>query len=155
VAGPILLCTDGSDLSDDVIAHAFPLLRAATEVVVATVVEPADPTLVTGTGFAGGVMTPETLDELQGGRETDGRAIVERAAARLGTESRVTPRVVTGEPGQAICDLAREIGASVVVIGSRGHGGLRRALLGSVSDHVVRNATCPVLIARATEHGDG
>lgn len=155
MAGPILLCTDGSELSDDVIAQAFPLLRPAPEVVVVTVVEPSDPTLVTGTGFAGGVMTPESLDQLQEVRETEGRAIAERAAARLQTESRVTPRVVTGEAGQAICELAQEIGASVVVIGSRGHGGLKRALLGSVSDYVVRNATCPVVIARATEHGDG
>jgi nucleotide-binding universal stress UspA family protein len=35
-------------------------------------------------------------------------------------------------------------------MGSRGRGGIKRALLGSVSDHVVRNAPCPVVIARPT-----
>ena len=55
-------------------------------------------------------------------------------------------RVLTGSPGPAICDLATELGASAIVIGSRGRGGFRRAVLGSVSDHVVRHAPCPVVV---------
>ncbi|MCA1687433.1 MAG: universal stress protein [Actinobacteria bacterium] len=49
---------------------------------------------------------------------------------------------------QAIVHLADEIGAGLIVMGSRGLGGLRRALMGSVSDSVVRHAHCPVLIVR-------
>jgi nucleotide-binding universal stress UspA family protein len=40
------------------------------------------------------------------------------------------------------------VGAGLIVIGSRGRGGLRRALLGSVSDSVIRHAHCPVLVIR-------
>lgn len=49
---------------------------------------------------------------------------------------------------EAILHLAEEIGAGLIVMGSRGRGGVRRALMGSVSDSVVRHAHCPVLIVR-------
>lgn len=53
-----------------------------------------------------------------------------------------------GRPDVEIVKLAEEIGAGLIVMGSRGHGGVRRALLGSVSDSVVRHAHCPVLVVR-------
>lgn len=49
---------------------------------------------------------------------------------------------------EAIVHLAEDIGAGLIVMGSRGLGGLRRALMGSVSDSVVRHAHCPVLVVR-------
>jgi nucleotide-binding universal stress UspA family protein len=52
-----------------------------------------------------------------------------------------------GSPGAAIVDLARTDAVDVIVMASHGLAGLRRALLGSVTDHVVRNAPCPVLVA--------
>ena len=57
--------------------------------------------------------------------------------------------VETGGAGPVICDLAVERSADVVVVGSRGRGAIKRALLGSVSTHIVHNAPCPVLVARA------
>ncbi len=44
--------------------------------------------------------------------------------------------------------VAEEIGAGLIVMGSRGLGGIRRALMGSVSDSVIRHAHCPVLVVR-------
>jgi nucleotide-binding universal stress UspA family protein len=52
---------------------------------------------------------------------------------------------------EAIVHLAEEIDADLIVIGSRGFGGLKRALLGNVADSVVRHAHCPVLVVRPTE----
>jgi nucleotide-binding universal stress UspA family protein len=49
---------------------------------------------------------------------------------------------------QAIVHLAEELGAGLIVLGSRGLGGVRRALMGSVSDSVVRHAHCPVMVVR-------
>ena len=59
---------------------------------------------------------------------------------------------VVGEPGAAICDLAEQLPASVVVIGTSGRSGLRRAVMGSTSDHVIRHAPSPVLVQGV---GDG
>jgi nucleotide-binding universal stress UspA family protein len=53
-----------------------------------------------------------------------------------------------GKPAAEILRLAEEVGADLIVVGSHGHTGLRRLLLGSTSERVVREAGCPVLVAR-------
>src|SRR3712207_5671944 len=56
--------------------------------------------------------------------------------------------LVRGRPDRELIHLGEEIGAGLIIMGSRGLGGVRRALMGSVSDSVVRHAHCPVLIER-------
>lgn len=56
-----------------------------------------------------------------------------------------------GRSDEEIVTLGQEIGAGLIVVGSRGLGGMRRALMGSVSDSVVRHAHCPVLVVRKEE----
>ncbi len=58
----------------------------------------------------------------------------------------VRPIVTEGNPAEALLRAAR--GADLLVVGSRGHGGLAAALLGSVSTHCVLHAHCPVLVFR-------
>ncbi len=53
-----------------------------------------------------------------------------------------------GDPGGSIAAAAEAEGADLVVVGTRGRSGAERMLLGSVSDHVVRHAECPVLVVR-------
>ena len=53
-----------------------------------------------------------------------------------------------GDPGDAIAAAAEAEHADLVVVGTRGRSGAERMLLGSVSDHVVRHAECPVLVVR-------
>jgi nucleotide-binding universal stress UspA family protein len=53
-----------------------------------------------------------------------------------------------GRADEEIVDLADDMGAGLIVMGSRGRGRIRRALMGSVSDSVVRHAHCPVTIVR-------
>lgn len=55
-------------------------------------------------------------------------------------------RVVRGHPAQVLLDAAD--GAELIVVGSRGHGGFAGALLGSVSQHCVHHANCPVVVVR-------
>ena len=56
--------------------------------------------------------------------------------------------LVRGRPDRELVHLSEEIGAGLIIMGSRGLGGVRRALMGSVSDSVVRHAHCPVMIVR-------
>jgi nucleotide-binding universal stress UspA family protein len=53
------------------------------------------------------------------------------------------------QPAEEIVALAEELGAYLIVVGSRHRGRIRRALAGSVSDWVVRHARCPVLVVGA------
>jgi nucleotide-binding universal stress UspA family protein len=76
--------------------------------------------------------------------------VLEQQAKRI-EESGVSVKetyLLEGRADEEIVALAEEIGAGLIVMGSRGHGRLRRTLLGSVSDAVVRHAHCPVTIVR-------
>jgi nucleotide-binding universal stress UspA family protein len=53
-----------------------------------------------------------------------------------------------GKPATEILRLAQEIGADLIIVGSHNHLGVRRWLLGSTSERVVREAACPVIVAR-------
>jgi nucleotide-binding universal stress UspA family protein len=59
---------------------------------------------------------------------------------------RVDPVVTLGEPARVLLGASR--GADLLVVGNRGKGGLRQALLGSVSQYCVQHATCPVAVLR-------
>src|SRR5215216_3405892 len=56
------------------------------------------------------------------------------------------------KPDEKIVKLSEELEAGLIVTGSRSLSGMRRALIGSVSDSVVHHAYCPVLVAREKRH---
>ena len=61
----------------------------------------------------------------------------------------VQTRNLLGHPGDAICDMAAELGADLLVVGARGHGQFHRILLGSVCDYVVHHAPCGVMVVKS------
>ncbi len=75
-------------------------------------------------------------------REAILRGLTERGLGEMPIDVRV------GTAGIAIADHARDVGADLVVISSHGRTGLRRLLIGSVAETVVRHAPCPVLVLR-------
>ena len=100
-----------------------------------------------GSGHAGPELSPEEYDDQVAVAHEAAKAAIERAQSELlllGAEV----RTLGGDPGAAICQLATQMSARAIVMGSRGRGGLKRAFLGSVSDYVVRNAPCSVVVTR-------
>lgn len=79
-----------------------------------------------------------------------------RVAALPGvSEPESVEAVVTyGPPAEALSETARELGASLIVVGTRGRRGLQKLLLGSVAERVASEAECSVLIARSTRAPD-
>ncbi len=60
----------------------------------------------------------------------------------------LTIEVVVGDPGHEIADFSERLGAQLIVVPSHGRTGLRRLLIGSVAERIVRLAHCPVLVLR-------
>jgi nucleotide-binding universal stress UspA family protein len=86
-------------------------------------------------------------------REKEARQLleaqVERMKAAGATEAQA--HLSMGRADEEIVVLAERLGADLVAMGSRGLGGVRRAMVGSVSDSVVRHAHCPVLMVRGAQ----
>ena len=149
----VLIGTDGSELALHAAARAAALLGQPSEVVVVAVVTevPGDE----AGGFEGPVETPEEQEKTWEREQTDADAAITATADALGSwASGVVRRVEIGDPGGVICVLAEEVDADVVVVGSHGKGVLKRVFLGSVSEHVLRHAPCPVLVVRRGAEGD-
>jgi nucleotide-binding universal stress UspA family protein len=144
-ASTVVLCTDGSDLAITAIRQGLELLAPAARTVVVSVASAIDPSLVTGTGFAGGVMTYDERNDLVEAQRAAAEQHVTDAIDELGL-SGVEAMVLIGDAGHEICQLAATLPASVVVLGTHGRSGIKRAIMGSTSDHVVRHCPCPVLV---------
>jgi nucleotide-binding universal stress UspA family protein len=86
----------------------------------------------------------QTRGEVQ--RELEGA--LARAPSR---PARHSVRIESGEPSDAILQVAADSGADLIVMGTHGRSGLARALLGSVAESVLRRAACPVLTIRVAQ----
>lgn len=145
---PILLCTDGSDLAVEALSAGLALLGHDNQLVLVTVSDAPDPGALVGSGHAGAELTPKEYDRQVADADGNARGAIGGARSVLGLAD-AEARILEGDPGAVICGLASELAAGAIVIGSRGRGGLKRAFLGSVSDHVVRNAPCSVIVTGA------
>ena len=145
MTAPILLCTDGSEVSLAALVAGLELLGRDNTYVLVTVADAPDPDVLSGTGHAGAELSAEEFDLAVGAAHETARQVLTEAEQRLHLTD-VEVRVLGGEPAAAICELAGALGARAVVLGTRGRGGLTRALLGSVSDYVVRTAPCTVVV---------
>lgn len=80
----------------------------------------------------------------------------ELRAANAGVRVHFDVHARIGKPADEILELAREVGADLIIVGSKGLTGVERLVLGSVSERVVREAGCAVMVARPKtyEHVD-
>lgn len=142
----ILLTTDGSDLAERAAPYAVELAEAfeATLHVI----------YVVDTDSMGHSMGPEQVERLSGGQLHEMTEVHERAASAIdsirayteGREVRIDPVIEAGVPYKIIADWADEHGIDVIVMTSQGRGGVRRALMGSVTERVARSTDAAVLI---------
>ncbi|MGB2875397.1 MAG: universal stress protein [Gaiellaceae bacterium] len=137
----ILIATDGSDSAREAVEFGLELASEQGSQLVFAHVAPGMDVLPTG-GFGMTAAVPHELTE-------DDRSPLEDAsalAAERGIEART--ELLRGDPVNEIVAFADTIDADVIVIGSRGHGVIASALLGSVSRGVLHEARRPVLIVR-------
>ena len=99
-----------------------------------------------------GVNLPDPVleEELERSAKQEGRKVLEAEVERVRSAGGTVAHshLMMGEVVRDIVDLAEDLGAGLIVMGSRGRRGMRRALMGSVSDSVVRHAHCPVMVVR-------
>jgi nucleotide-binding universal stress UspA family protein len=151
----VLLATDGSGEAELSTRTAVDLTRmSGSELHVVHVLDAPNPALLYPeyTDPEGAWTIPDypLEEDLQRHSEQLGRAVLDAEAERVRSAGGTVAQahLVTGDAPREIVHLAEELDAGIVVMGSRGLGGIRRALMGSVSDSVVRHAHCPVLIVR-------
>jgi|CZKG01.1.fsa_nt_gi nucleotide-binding universal stress UspA family protein len=144
-----LLCFDGSSDAAHAITVAGALLgsRAATVVTVwepVAVWAPYDPAALMSAGVSRLASEDLGLDEIAEdiARETLARGV--RLAGEVGFQA--SGKLASGKAWRAICEAAKEIDASSIVVGARGLSRVQSALLGSVSGAVVNHAGRPVLV---------
>ena len=139
----LLLATDLTEASASATDEAFELaVRLEASLLVVSVIDPGS-LLMPGGRFR------VRLDQVRERRELLAQELVERGRM-AGID--VSFLIWTGDPGDMIVEAAEAEHADMVLVGSHGRGAVGRLFLGSVSEHVVRNAPCPVLVVRPTSH---
>ena len=156
--GPILIAFDGSPAARQAVADtawfaqprralvltvwdgalAYSMVAPGPDVTMAPTVEPA---------------AVLDIDQELGRRAERIAAEGAELARSLGLDAQPLAMSDAGDIASAILDVAREHNAAAIVVGSRGLNGLRARLEGSTSKHVLKHASCPVLIVH--EHGSG
>jgi nucleotide-binding universal stress UspA family protein len=149
----ILLATDGSreaELAGRTAADLSQKTNSELHVVHVFGIAPVGPPVYPeGTSLQSVEFEAES-DERQRISEQRAREVLEVEVQKIRSDGATVAgeHLLEGWVAPEIVGLAEEIGAGLIVMGSRGLGGIRRALMGSVSDSVVRHAHCPVLVVR-------
>ena len=136
----ILLATDGSREAELARATALDLANSTNSELHVVTVAPGYPSY--------DVRNPEVLEALRKRAEDILNAQAAKIEREGGKVAEKHLRIAERYRAEQIVRVAEDIEAGLIIMGSRGLGRLRRALMGSVSDSVVRHAHCPVLVVR-------
>lgn len=145
----IIAATDGSPAANAAVERAVAEARSSNAALDLVGAWSAPPNGALG---APAYMSEETF---YAGRDatTQILAAAKERALEAGVEAET--HLVAGDAATEICRLAEQRGATLIVMGSRGHGPLAAALLGSVAGHVVQHAHCPVMVVPEPGRANG
>jgi nucleotide-binding universal stress UspA family protein len=142
--GKILIATDFSSHSDVATGLAVEWARCLGAEVELLHVVPEPASLLAAYSMPGAA-------ELLGGMRDAATAQLDDRRERLEAEgASISSRLAYGDAATGIANRAREIGAQIIAVGTRGNSGLKHIFLGSVAERVLRLAPCDVLVASDT-----
>jgi nucleotide-binding universal stress UspA family protein len=155
----ILVPLDGSELSEAALAPAAELrAKFNARLILLRVVEPASHHLVQTPGVfespAAAVANVELIQKMTEAEKDEAHTYLNALHQKLGGDARIEPLLIEGEPADAIAEMAEKQGAGLIVMSSRGRGGLGRLVFGSVADAIVHNSPIPVLLIRPEDKKD-
>jgi nucleotide-binding universal stress UspA family protein len=138
----ILVAVDGSPHADRALEEAIDLARLADGTLTVATVAPDPASLATNPGFAYAVDYGALLQDL----EREYQDLLEKEKAKVPAEVKSDGRLLFGHPAPALLSELDAGNYDLVVMGSRGRGGLASLMLGSVSQAVLHAGRVPVLI---------
>ncbi|MEX2706613.1 MAG: universal stress protein [Candidatus Freyrarchaeum guaymaensis] len=139
----IMVGTDGSEYSDKAVDHALELCRATgAELLAVSVVNMEVLECIENSDRDVYCKVQDSLEQ----RANDILSGVEEKAARENVP--VKKIIQVGDPAEVLVELAKREGADLIVVGTRGHVGVKRVTLGSHAQKVVRWSNVPVLVVR-------
>jgi universal stress protein A len=141
----ILVPIDFSECSKKALEYAVPLAREhEAAITLLYVVPPA---------YGAGEYGEINYAQLEASMRQDGeKALAKLAAFELPGNVTADTLVRVGSPSREIIETAADLPADLIVISTHGRTGLKHVFLGSVAEHVVQRAPCPVFVVREREH---
>jgi nucleotide-binding universal stress UspA family protein len=152
----LVVGTDGSNRAIAAATAGVSLMGSPDRIMIVTVVDTVDPSVAAeATGHATSRVTQDEVEEQYREARSRGRYAVDATkdaleALEVVAFERIETHVIEGDAGPGLCEFAANVNATAVIVGSHGRGGIWRALLGSTSDYVVRNAPCSVVVTRSS-----
>ena len=141
----ILVCLDGSELAEQILPYITEQAKKCKSKVILIQAIAKPSSVISGTGPVTG---PALQDQIEA---EDNKAIkyLSRIATKLQDEEiAVEYTTVKGAPGNVMVEYARENGVDLIAIATHGHSGIKRAILGSVADYVIRESHLPMLVIK-------
>jgi nucleotide-binding universal stress UspA family protein len=133
----ILIAVDGSEYSNKALAYARDMAQTyrATLWLVHVFAHPSD------------LLGYDDFEKLYAKRKCAGQLVLDAATESLGeSDCEVREELVEGPEAESILNCAKNSQADIIIMGTRGMGGIKGLLLGSVSRKVIHYATCPVMV---------
>ncbi|MGG3449325.1 universal stress protein [Domibacillus aminovorans] len=140
----VVVAYDGSELGKKALDRAIILAKQdeRIELNVITVIEQPTPVIYYGAYSGNNIATPEA--NIEKAKEV----MLEVKEKMKAVPNKTETFIVEGHPAQVIEEFVENNNADLIIMGSRGLGGLKELFLGSVSHHVVQKASCEVIIVK-------